>query len=118
MINRPGKVKIEARCALAADVDAFLANGGEITELPGFGCRPSLDSTVIRYSFQMSNGDVVNKTIKQLPPELLPAIDAALIAHEVMSTVAKKFDVGRSLVIRRRDFLLSKGMIKPMEVQI
>ena len=120
MINKPGKVKIEARCALAADVDAFLANGGEITELPGFGCRAGLDATRIKFTYQISGGDgrVISKSLKQLPDELLPAIDRALIAGEVMSVISRQYEVGRSLIIRRRDFLLSRGKMKLTEVQI
>ena len=113
MINKPGKVKIEARCALAADVDAFLANGGEIEKLDSFGMRPKI-SDVSAVRFSLNTEGKVNKKSEGVDA----SIREDLLAGMGVSGVARKHRVSTSTVTRRKDSLIARGELKLREVQI
>jgi hypothetical protein len=102
--STPGNNQIRAQ--LEADVSAWLAQGNEPTELPGFGLAPKI-SEVNGQRISMNTLGHVNK----LDPYVENGIKQDLLAGRGTARTARQWRVGTATVTRCKDALKARGKI-------
>ena len=112
-MNRASPEKRAEQDAIKSDVEKFLANGGEIEQLEGFGMKPRI-SGISAVRFALNTEGKVNKKSEGVDA----SIREDLLAGMGVSAVARKHRVGTSTVTRRKDSLIARGELKLREVQI
>jgi hypothetical protein len=101
---RPSPAKIQEQTQLQADVEAFLARGGQVEELPGFGMAPKI-THVAGQRFTLNSDGRVNT----LTPEVNQGIYDDLKAGLSSSEIVRKWQVGSSSVLKRKEHLIARG---------
>ena len=104
-MNRASPAKRQEQAKLAYDVESYLANGGQITELPGFGMAPRITQiNASKFELGVGNDNSLNR-------ELDEAIKRDLLAGMGTTQTARKHNVGTTTVTKRKDSLMSKGLL-------
>ena len=103
MMIRSTPEKQAEQAKLANDVESFLANGGEIKTLPGFGMEPRI-TNVSALRFELNNTGKDNS----LPDHIDQGIMNDLKSGMGTTQVARKWRVGTTTVTVRKDKLLAQ----------
>lgn len=103
MTFRATPEKRQEQAKLANDVESFLANGGEIQQLEGFGMAPRI-TNVSALRFELNNTGQDNS----LPDHIDQGIIKDLKSGMSTTQVARKWRVGTTTVTVRKDKLLAQ----------